>query len=55
MKKVWNETTAVNYLDRLASVKMGVKSVFAQGGLNGLTACSAADYLKNYCGYSLFI
>jgi hypothetical protein len=51
MKK-WNETSAKSVLSRVNGVDfVGTKSISVKYGLNGLTACSALDYLKNHCGY----
>lgn len=51
-KRKWSEQSALKWLDRNSSVE--IKSNVIQtreGGLRGLTSCSAYDYLKNYCNY----
>lgn len=44
------ETKALSILSK-SGVEVRSKVVIAKDGVNGLSACSALDYLKNYCGY----
>lgn len=49
MKK-WTEGKAIAYLTK-GGAKIQKKIIFASEGLQGLTLCSALDYLINNCGY----
>lgn len=51
MKHTWTPQTALAALSGNYEVKD--KIIIVRGGFAGLTACSAADYLKNHCGYTL--
>lgn len=53
MKRNWSENSAKLYLLKTKADIDG-KLIKTQGGFDGLTACSAADYLVNYCGYRVF-
>ena len=48
----WTEIEATRWLTKTSGVKIeGNVIVLEKGGLSGLKACSAFDYLKNHCGY----
>lgn len=49
MKRTWNEQVAVRALGNKVTIKG--KIINANNGLQGLTACSACDFLVNHCGY----
>lgn len=51
MKHTWTPQTALAALSGNYEIKD--KIIIVRGGFAGLTACSAADYLKNHCGYTL--
>jgi len=51
MKRKWEESTAVAYL-KSKGIEITNKKIIAKNGLGGLTACSARDYLVNYCNYN---
>lgn len=51
MKHTWTLQTALAALS--GSYEIKDKIIIVRGGFAGLTACSAADYLKNHCGYTL--
>jgi hypothetical protein len=53
MKRTWNEHSAKAYLLK-TKADIENKLIKTQGGFDGLTACSAGDYLVNYCGYRVF-
>ena len=52
MKRKWDERQAINYLKN-NGVRSKGKILSVEGSLNGLTTCSALDYLRNYCGYTV--
>ena len=49
MKK-WTEVQARKILQSNGAMFKG-KTILSKNGLNGLSTCSALDYLVNYCGY----
>ena len=49
MKQKWTPLEAVTFLKQRGA-RVENEKIFA-GGLNGLKACSAYDYLVNHCGY----
>jgi hypothetical protein len=49
MKK-WTETKARKVV---GTDKITDKHVVVRGGLSGLTACSALDFLTNHCKYTV--
>lgn len=51
MKHTWTQQTAMAALKGNVEIKERV--IIVRGGLSGLTACGAVDYLKNHCGYTL--
>lgn len=46
----WSESQAVSVVNSNGGETRG-KSIVSKGGLKGLTACSAYDFLVNHCGY----
>ncbi len=52
MKKKWNEEIATSLL-KSNGAEIKSKFILVKNGLNGLSACSALDYLKNHCGYKV--
>jgi hypothetical protein len=55
MKK-WTENEAKSVLMKSGDVRQtSPKTMVIRGGVKGLTACSAMDYLKNYCGYNILV
>lgn len=51
MSRKWTESEALRYL---GSTKNN-KTLVLEGGTRGLTGCSAVDYLRNYCGYTVVL
>jgi len=49
LSKKWTESEAIRYL---GVIKEG-KTIVIEGGTRGLTGCSAVDYLRKYCGYTV--
>jgi len=50
MSKKWTKEEALSYLNANGAGIKGRVITFSNG-LNGLIACSAVDYLVNYCDY----
>lgn len=42
----WSETEALDYLFQCEIERIGPRTIIVRGGLNGLKACSAMDYLR---------
>ena len=52
MRRRWTENGAISMLNANgAEVKK--KFIVIRNGLKGLSACSALDFLKNHCGYTV--
>ena len=48
----WTESEAKRWLVKTSKVEFRGNIIFGnKGGLSGLKACSAFDYLKNHCDY----
>lgn len=55
MKK-WTENEARSVLMSAGNVRQtSTKTMIIKGGVRGLSACSAIDYLRNYCGYNILL
>lgn len=50
MKHTWTQNDAISALKSGAEIN---GKVIAVTGLVGLTACSALDYLRNHCGFTV--
>ena len=51
MKRIWTESSAATFLSK-NGINFNTNKLFTtQNGFNGLTSCSARDYLVNHCGY----
>lgn len=50
MKHTWTQNAAISALKSGAEINGKVITVT---GLVGLTACSALDYLRNHCGFTV--
>lgn len=50
MKKRLSESKAITILNKNGA-EIKNKVIIAKEGVKGLTACSAIDYLCNFCGY----
>ena len=53
MARKWTQDSARMYLVNHGKVEANGKVFRVVGGLDGLKACSAADYLTNHCGYKV--
>lgn len=51
MPRKWTQNSAKTYLSNYTNLEAHGKTLIVAGGTRGLKACSAADYLSNYCGY----
>ena len=47
------EAKALSILSKNGGIEVRSKVVIAKNGVKGLSACSAMDFLSNYCGYIL--
>lgn len=54
MKRNWNETKAISVLSK-AGAEVSGKRIKIKDGVSGLSVCSAMDYLRNHCGYTVII
>lgn len=54
MKKRLSESLALSILSK-HGIDVKNKVIIAKNGVRGLSACSAMDYLHNYCNYVLNI
>jgi hypothetical protein len=53
---MWTEQQALSYLIQQGADNPRPKTITKlSGGFKGLKACSAIDYLKNYCKYIICI
>lgn len=52
----WTENTARSKLMSSGDVRQtSAKTMVIKGGVKGLSACSAIDYLRKYCGYNIIV
>jgi alkyl hydroperoxide reductase subunit AhpF len=52
----WTETEAKSTVMSAGDVQTpSSKTIIVKNGLKGLKACSALDYLANFCGYKVII
>jgi len=53
LKRVWTKESAISYLMGTGDdVIITDSSIRVIKGVRGLKACSAMDYLRNYCNFS---
>ena len=51
--KHWEEKNAIKVLEKAGALVHKELKLIQIGGLTGLTACSARDYLSNHCGFHI--
>lgn len=49
----WTEQKAIKMLNSNANINIDGSHISCYGGLHGLKACSALDYLCDHCGYQV--
>lgn len=51
----WTESEAIKAVTSAGASKTHGKTFSIKGGLSGLKACSAMDFLQNKCGYIFLV